>query len=78
MEESEVILIDGDELRWRMKRHPELAWRVFENLSGTISNRLSGARVRLITLEYEQRKENVSRKIAKDTAPSFVAPSGTA
>ena len=52
-EESHVIVIDGDELKWRMRRHPELAWSVFETLAATISGRLAGARIRLIAAGME-------------------------
>lgn len=56
LEDSDVLMIDGEELRWRMKRHPELAWSVFENLAATISERLAGTRIRLVTLEYAHRQ----------------------
>jgi CRP-like cAMP-binding protein len=50
-EDSTVLVIDGTELKWRMRRHPELAWAVFENLAATIAERLAGARVRLLAAE---------------------------
>ncbi len=48
-EPSEVDVIDGDALRLRMRKHPDLAWSVFEALAATIAERLAGTRVQLLT-----------------------------
>lgn len=53
--ESRILVIGGEELRIRMRRHSVLAWRVFENVSRTISERLAHARSRLAMSEWMHR-----------------------
>lgn len=47
-EPSEVDVLDADALRMRMRRHPDLAWNVFEALAATIAEGLAGTRVQLL------------------------------